>query len=225
MNAIDLDKVREIFETVIGSEIFAFGDYDYTGAYGYDTECMVVCDDEYKDCKDSCDNNDTACSVACKEVYEACKDSCDFYLRAYTVCPHDPDPDATCAGTCAEEDPANFICFNRIPIGYENVPAVTEERTAHAHVTIIEGRARAVSCGSNVIRRYSGVVIISIFQAVGGGSSLLRLIATRLNDRILSAYVPSSLSIRTPFFGIIGKSGDWFQGNLTIPFEFDQLTH
>ena len=116
-----------------------------------------------------------------------------------------------------------------MPIQYENVDdgadltSAKAAKTKWARIVIKDGDAQGVSCGSNVLRRYSGVVIVSIFYPFGGGTKPIRDTASTVSDFIVKESC-TSLFVRTPFLTIIGKTDDWFQVNLTIPFEFDQFT-
>lgn len=117
-----------------------------------------------------------------------------------------------------------------MPIQHENVNdsndliAAKASKQPWTRMVIRDGRAQGASCGGNVLRRYSGIVILSIFYKQGDGTKPIRDTASSVSNFIVNVQC-ASLSIRTPSFAIIGKSDDWFQGNLTIPFEFDQLTH
>jgi hypothetical protein len=116
-----------------------------------------------------------------------------------------------------------------MPIQHENVNDTKQLSEAKAkkrdwaRLVIRQADAIAVSCGSNVLRRYSGIAIISIFCVQGRGTRKLTDLASSISSFILEQEF-DSLLIRTPFFSIIGKTDDWFQGNVSIPFEFDQFT-
>ncbi len=108
-------------------------------------------------------------------------------------------------------------------------------------LTIREGDGFAVSIGPEPVRRYVGICIVSIYAPKGQGTGEIRKIASALSTSILKRNTLPKICkeqreselkedeylrilARTGNFAIIGESDRWFQGNLTIPFEFDVIT-
>lgn len=116
-----------------------------------------------------------------------------------------------------------------IPTQYENVPdsvSLAQAKTLKdewMRVVIREGAGVARSIGELVNRRFVGMVIISLFYQKDIGTSALRSKASIISNFLVSEDIPS-VYIRTPSFSLAGVTEDWFQGNITIPFEFDQIT-
>ena len=126
--------------------------------------------------------------------------------------------------TVITEDSVGF------PIQYENVldsealQAARKLKQAWGRLVIRDAKATAVTCGDNVMRRYNGVAMLSLFFAQGTGTADLRDAASFVSNLILQSR-NARLYIYTPVFNVVGKTEDWFQGNVTVPFEFDQLTN
>jgi len=117
-----------------------------------------------------------------------------------------------------------------MPIEYDNVPdsaALESAKSGHtkwARLAVREGGGRAVSCGSNVLRRYTGVAIVSLFYPQGSGGRQLRSRASAIADHIVKQDC-KNVDIITPYLVVIGDFEDWHQANLIIPFEADQFTN
>lgn len=131
-----------------------------------------------------------------------------------------------------------------VPVQYENVPEsaalvnAKSSKEAWVRVVIRDGDGITMTCGDNPIRRYVGIAFVSFFEKRFEGTKKMRERAERIStyilsfkdrmktgyagaNRIVPATIPKGFLVRTPNFGIIGETEDWFGGNLTIPFEYD----
>ena len=87
--------------------------------------------------------------------------------------------------------------------------------------------ARAVSCGSIVIRRYYNMCTMQLFFPLNQGTQGVHEFYCRIIDHILEkAYDNETrvthLLVRTPYQTIIGEVDNvWYQVNISIPFQFD----
>ena len=117
-----------------------------------------------------------------------------------------------------------------LPVQYENVPdspSVESAKTGNnswVRIAVREGAGSTISCGGSILRRYPGMVIVSLFYPKEAGTSSMRQKSSHIANILLTASITSTY-VRTPIFEIIGDTEDWFQGNLTVPFEADQVTY
>ena len=75
--------------------------------------------------------------------------------------------------------------------------------------------------GSTMFRQ-SGVIIVEIYTAAGRGTRRM----DELKDLALQAFhtaPPGNVRYRRPTPLYVGPSGKWFQQNVTVEFEYDQL--
>lgn len=109
-------------------------------------------------------------------------------------------------------------------IAFDNVPSPTTAQN-WTRVSVLsggEGRRTEITSSSPV--RTPGVIDVAIFTKPDSGTSPARVIA----DQVDAALAHKSLtegSTRITTFGsrldFIGRSGDWFQSNVTIRYERD----
>lgn len=115
-----------------------------------------------------------------------------------------------------------------VPIQYENVNEAKglvrakKEKSAWARLVIREGEGVTSSLGSRAVRMISGAAILSLFYPQGKGTKNMRDAASNVMNSVVKLSVPS-LVVRTPTFTMVGKTDDWFQGNLVIPFVAKQV--
>ena len=109
-------------------------------------------------------------------------------------------------------------------IQYENVPfaAPTDGYTRISVMSGGEGKRTGITATDQ--QRFAGIVDVSIFVKPDSGTAGLRTIA----DQVAAALAYKSLTegfTRIVTFGsslqIIGRAGDWYQGNVTIRYERD----
>lgn len=90
--------------------------------------------------------------------------------------------------------------------------------------TMGAGGSSLMNVGTLVQRRYPGIVDVAIFVARDVGPKGLRQKADLVETAIAHKTLTSG-NVRVTTFGadfvVIGKSGDWHQGNVTIRFERD----
>jgi len=116
-----------------------------------------------------------------------------------------------------------------MPVEYDNVPDGEDLKDAKsgnekwARVVVREGGGRAVSCGGNVLRRFTGIAIVSLFYPRGTGARAMRSKASAIADHIVKQDC-KNVDIITPYLVVVGDFEDWHQANLMIPFEADQFT-
>lgn len=119
-----------------------------------------------------------------------------------------------------------------IPVEYDNAPdnaelkAAKEARTAWARLTVLQGTGFATEIGRKPNRRWPSLVIVSFFVPTNTGTKEARDRATTLAQAILD-HSFTDILVRTPELIILGRdkeSPDWYQVNLSVPFELNQLT-
>lgn len=117
---------------------------------------------------------------------------------------------------------------DEMPIGaavqYGNT-AFQAPSNGFTRINVISGGAsRLLEVGSTGNRRYVGVIDVSIFVVTDAGTSGLRVIARQVEDALAHrAFYESGTRIVTfgSEFTVLGKSGDWYQGNVSIRYERD----
>ena len=124
------------------------------------------------------------------------------------------------------------------PIEYENVTesaallAAKDAKESWIRVTIRDGDGQLTTIGSDSRRdRYVGVIIIQIFipqkspaSTSKTGTSAGRILAVAISD-IWNGYTGQPcLQIRTPSMNTIGELSGWFQINVNIPFQNDEIS-
>lgn len=95
-------------------------------------------------------------------------------------------------------------------------------------ISIISGGgSRPLGIGDNNLRRYSGVIDVAIFVPADAGTAGVREVARQVDEALAQrSFTTGTARIIT--FGadltLIGRSGDWFQGNVSIQFQRDDVT-
>lgn len=109
-------------------------------------------------------------------------------------------------------------------IEFENVP-LASTGTAYTRLSVMSGgEGKRLGVTATTQKRVPGAIDVAIFTQHDIGTASLRAIA----DLVTIALADKTLTegqTRITTFGarldIIGRSGDWFQGNVTIRYERD----
>jgi hypothetical protein len=110
-------------------------------------------------------------------------------------------------------------------IQWENNPFPEPPKTGWVRLSVLGGQSfLAGIAGAESLQRFPGVIDVAIFVPRNGGKAALCQKADAISA-ILAHKSFASGSTRILTFGarldVIGESGDWFQGNLTFPFQRD----
>lgn len=123
-------------------------------------------------------------------------------------------------GTDAQPDNKNLTVY------YDNDSRPTPKDTNLPHVvfTVLDGQTqqRSLGCPSATRIRTPGVGVASIFVPVGIGDAGARRVA----DLILPQFrlvTADGVSYKVPYFTPVGRTGAWWQGNVNLPFTYDEL--
>ena len=114
------------------------------------------------------------------------------------------------------------------PIAWSNAEFDPPSESPWVMVTIIDAAAFQASiggvAGSGNTYRHPGVVVVNIFTPVNVGDGLALAMADYVGT-IFRAWQDVSTKTRflTPSVSRIGTDGNWFQVNVTSPFERDEL--
>jgi len=116
------------------------------------------------------------------------------------------------------------------PIAFENTPDSTalisakNAKSPWIRFVIRDGDGRLQTIGSNSrLDRYAGVLLISIFVAQQIGTKLAREHADSIAAIWRGYSGASCVSFGTPFINIIGETDGWFQINVTVNFQNDEI--
>lgn len=109
-----------------------------------------------------------------------------------------------------------------VPIHYDNVPGDPPSETPWVRLTIAEGDSFQVSLGSTRRFRDTGVAIVQVFTALGSGDGEAREIADDV-QAIFKGITVSGVIFRKPRAARIGPDGSFYQMNVTIPFQADEV--
>ena len=126
----------------------------------------------------------------------------------------------------------SVLSLSPVPVEYDNVIVRSgdlqdskDNKTIWGRVSMREGAGGAASVGVESIRRYAGITIFSLFCERGEGTFNCRQYAAKITKHIIDKSTGSTkvkdLLVRTPYTTIIGTTEDWFQVNVTIPYQFD----
>jgi hypothetical protein len=109
-----------------------------------------------------------------------------------------------------------------VPIHYDNVPATPPAASPWARLTIVEGASFQVSLGASRRFRDTGTAIVQVFTALGSGDGEAREIADDV-QAIFKAITVAGVIFRKPSAARIGPDGRYYQVNVTIPFQADEI--
>lgn len=109
----------------------------------------------------------------------------------------------------------------RYPIQYGNTRFQPQAGTVWARVTIIGGQSQDLAVNSS-FRRAPGVIDVAIFVPPDSGEVKLRDLADIVCEAIENVEIkspPHLVRTRGARLEVLGRRGDWYQANLTIPYE------
>ncbi len=114
------------------------------------------------------------------------------------------------------------------PIEFENVPestaliAAKESGLPWIRFILRNGTGSLISLATSKLYRTQALIMISVFTKQKTGTALNHTHASDLADIWRGFFVPN-ISFRTPSEDTIGESGEWFQINLNVPFQWDNI--
>ena len=118
--------------------------------------------------------------------------------------------------------------YAAVPIAWSNAEFDPPSEDEWIRVTILDGEAFKASFGAATNNadtyRHSGVVMVNIFAPLNVGDGLALAMADEVAS-ILRKWQHAATKTRffTPSVSRIGTDGNWFQVNVTCPFERDEL--
>lgn len=134
-----------------------------------------------------------------------------------------------------DDEEAAIIAFfqagwaERTPVDYPNGPAFDPAAApAFARLTVLTGRGRraSVGAGTSRLRRWPGVVEVQLFVKWGTGSALMSQLcdaAATIFDEQSPPIASGKLSFGTPSRINAGRTGSWWQQNVSCPYERDSF--
>lgn len=111
-----------------------------------------------------------------------------------------------------------------LPTQYDNDPTEPEKKSIWCRFTVLPGDSKQASLGSpgaNVFRT-PGIAIAQLFGPVGNGDAVLLQKADDIIEHFCNQY-SSGVHFGTPSIKSIGRSGAFWQVNVSCPFWVDQL--
>ncbi|MEE9140767.1 MAG: phage tail terminator-like protein [Alphaproteobacteria bacterium] len=109
-----------------------------------------------------------------------------------------------------------------VPIHYDNVAGDPPAASSWVRLTVVEGDSFQVAMGSTRRFRDTGVAIVQVFTPLGSGDGEAREIADDVQG-IFKGLTVSGVVFRKPRAARIGPDGRFYQVNVTIPFQADEI--
>jgi hypothetical protein len=114
----------------------------------------------------------------------------------------------------------------RTPVHYPNAPFTPPDGAAWARLAILpgEGRRMSLGTGQSRLRRWVGVVTVQVFTPFGQGDAGITALTDAAEALFDETRLTASGTLRfgVPTTRVIGKSGSWWQQNMTCPFDRDR---
>lgn len=130
---------------------------------------------------------------------------------------------ATTANTIRNRFAVQFVAVRpTVPIHYDNVPGDPPSASSWVRLTIIEGDSFQISAGTTRRFRDTGIAIVQVFTALGSGDGEAREIADDV-QAIFKGITVSGVIFRKPSASRIGPDGTFYQVNVTVPFQADEI--
>lgn len=118
--------------------------------------------------------------------------------------------------------------YSTVPVAWANAEFDPPSEDEWVRVTIFDAEAFQVSiggvAGAGNTYRHPGIVVVNIFVPINVGDGLALAMADAVAT-IFRAWQDATTKTRflTPSVSRIGTDGNWFQINVTCPFERDEL--
>jgi len=107
------------------------------------------------------------------------------------------------------------------PVAWDNVPLDPPPESNWIRVNILDGDAQRITLNQRY-HRFTGIVLISVFTIVGQGSNAARNNADTIAALFRDLQI-SGILFRSPTITNVGISGAYYQINLSVPFQRDEL--
>lgn len=107
-----------------------------------------------------------------------------------------------------------------LPIAYDNVNFDSQAHKEWLSITILNGDSFETAIGANCVK-HTGVIEMQIFTTQWGGSARARLIANEVSN-LFKGLVDDGVIYRAGVYTRVGHESDFYQGNLTIPWELTE---
>lgn len=112
------------------------------------------------------------------------------------------------------------------PVTYDNLDYAPAQGASWVRVTILDGAGNRISLGASganvALTRFVGVVVVSIFTPGAIGTATARAYADTL-DTLFRDVSADGIIYGTPYLTAVGRSEGWYQLNITIPFQWDDV--
>lgn len=118
--------------------------------------------------------------------------------------------------------------YSAVPVAWANAEFDPPSEDEWVRVTIVDAAAFKVSFGGFIGAgdnyRHPGVVVVNIFVPLNVGDGLALAMADEIAS-IFRAWQDATTRTRffTPYVTRVGVDGNWFQVNVTCPFDRDEL--
>lgn len=111
----------------------------------------------------------------------------------------------------------------KIPVHYDNEQKDKPENKLWARLNILPGQSIQVEIGKSERFRTPGVMIVQLFLPIGKGMRDLHKMADKIKTAFRAVTV-TGVVFRTPSEENVGRTGSWWQMNVSIPFYADDTT-
>lgn len=110
------------------------------------------------------------------------------------------------------------------PIEFSNILLQKSPNESWVRLTILNGESFMNGFTGGGVNQYRtpGLIVLNIFIPVGGGTSEGDKIADKAKDILRGAHF-DGITCFVPSLTEIGIDGDWYQLNLTTPFNIDEI--
>jgi hypothetical protein len=108
-----------------------------------------------------------------------------------------------------------------VPTAYDNMPFTKPTNSKWARWTVKVGSTNLIEIGSTLkTYRRIGVAIASLFVPINDGIQVITTLADVVETSFRTLTV-SGVKFGTPTPTVVGGDGQWFQMNVSCPFEVD----
>ena len=109
-----------------------------------------------------------------------------------------------------------------MPIAYNNVKFDSTAQDEWCRITVIPGDSFEAAVGSGCIRSV-GLITVQIFIKQWQGSAALNAWADQI-AALFKGVVDNGVTYRAGYLTRVGHSEDFYQANLSVPFQYDVTT-
>lgn len=111
---------------------------------------------------------------------------------------------------------------NALPTHYDNAPFEAPDNALWCSVSVLFGETFKRGLGNPSLYRTPGVMVASLHTPIETGDQALLSLADKI-VRVFEAVTDQSVTFKTPSVQRVGRTGKWWQINVTCPFYSDQL--